>query len=361
MGEFMSEKLVLTVGLGKAGTELHLPNWTNAGFEVEGYDPSEAKRDSVKAGDKDITVVDSFTEDITAGSGHHLDALESVSDAIKAGLEAPKVWLIEKPIYSLKEERFRLEALMQPGGILANPEQVFVNENYNVSYAVEKAQELIEKEKTFGNPVIKVDVVFYKNRIPDVLAGRFVDPGLETFGIEMPHEIAVAYSLAGVAPNEDTTIIESWINKAVHGVEHSEATYVQVKSADGVLIRMAQGLGTFTMDAAGEMVDNEKPEIVRYADVTLADGRTIHIDFDPVAGIDRFNSQVVWIDKNSEIQTEVMPDNTIKRVFGLVALNAETGERPRIADGLSLPNAIKLVDELHNFLDYANKSADSAK
>ncbi len=359
----MSNKEVLTDGFGKAGSVLHLPVWVENGYRVTGHDSnadrlnvanlSDTNRAYFEAGklalssslaDQDPSIVD-----ITTASGHHVEAIEQVLDA---GI-SPDAWLVEKPIDSTAEERQHLLSLLEDGSI--DRQKTFVNENYNASAAIENAKKIIAFEAQRDNPVVGVDVVFYKNRVPDVRAGRFTDPTLGAFGIEMPHQVAIAYNLAGVDPSEKIDIIESRYDTNVHNVDGSDATYVVAKTQSGVRIRMAQGLGPFTMDARGTMTEQDDVAITRSSTVRLQDGREITIKFDPVPGEKKLHSILEWTDHNGEVHKDDIDDNTLKRVIGGIILFAEQGIRPVFASGLSVDNAMKYVDALNSFLDEAKK------
>lgn len=346
---------VLSIGFGKAGNQLHLSSWRDNGFDILAHDQDpgklervnlpDAARDMLDAGRlmpvRDLNSLDRSPDvvDIVTSSGHHVDGIEQFLEVAQTkDLAAPKAWLVEKPVVSDGAEAARLLSLIQSGDL--DESSMFVNENYNASRGVEALKGLIAEEKANGNPLTGVDVVFYKDRVPDVLKGRFTDPTLGAFGIELPHQLAIAYNLADVTTGDTVDVEQNDYLKTVHGIEHSEATYTVLKTAEDVEIRLAQGLGPFTMEADGQMNEADDPGIIRYATTQFADGRTARVMFDPVPGIPRFHSVVEWQDRNGKNHELTVPDNTVQRVIGSVAAYAAGGEREAYTTGLSVPNAI---------------------
>jgi predicted dehydrogenase len=346
---------VLNIGFGKAGSQLHLNSWRDNGFDIIAHDQNpdrlnpvnfpDAAREMFEAGR--LTTVGNLTSldrspdvvDVVTSSGHHVDGIEQFLEVVQTkDLDAPKAWLVEKPVVSDEAEAARLLSLMESGDL--NESSMFVNENYNASRGVEALDGLITEEQARGNQLTGVDVVFYKDRVPDVMKGRFTDPTLGAFGIELPHQLAIAYNLAGVTAGDRVDIEQNDYFKTVHGIEHSEATYTVLKTAENVEVRLAQGLGPFTMEADGHMNVADDPGIIRYAAVQFADGRSARVKFDPVPGVPRFHSVVEWQDENGESHELTIPDNTVQRVIGSVAAFAASGEREAYTNGLSVPNAI---------------------
>lgn len=358
--ESIKDVEVLMLGLGKAG-EMHAGIYGRLdGVNLTVFDtnpdclanlgPNAAKmRENGRL--KTVANLDDVEDpglvDIATPSGTHVDSIQSVLTSSDTN---PDAWLIEKPVYSTPEELNQLTALLAANSL--DRAKIFVDENYLASLALEEARTAIETEAAVGNPVANVDVVFYKNRVPDVLAGRFTDPTLGAFGIEMPHQVAIAYNLAGVKPTEEVNIIESRYDTNVHNVKGSDATYVVAETENGVTIRMAQGLGPFSMNADGEMKKSDDVQIIRYATATLKDGQQITINFDPVPGIDRYNSTL----EQPEQPVKIMPDNTMARLLGSVVLFAKDGTRPPFAGAISVDNAINYVDGLTRFHQVATKS-----
>lgn len=197
-----------------------------------------------------------------------------------------------------------LSVLIEKYGI--DQESVFVNENYIASVALEHVRGVVDRQLEQGNAIKSIDVVFYKDRVPDVKRGRFTDSTLGAYGIEMSHQLAVAYTLAGIYSHTSTKVLENTYYTRVNDVEHSEATYTHLRTIDGIDIRIAQGLGPFVIDESGEISQRDNPRITRYATVTFADDTTSKIFFDPAPNIERFYSIVSWTEANKH-HTSIYP------------------------------------------------------
>jgi predicted dehydrogenase len=286
--------------------------------------------------------------DIATSSGHHLEGLKSALDEVYVpkGL-LPKAVLLEKPVVS-PDEMGGLEALLARHGI---EDSIIVNETYLASSALAKVSKLAEEKRKQGITVSRVEVVKYKDRVPDVKAGRFTDPELGAFGIEMPHMVSIACVLAGMQPEERLVPTQNVYYQGIDGIRESEATYVTARTESGVEIAMAQGLGPFTMDAEGGMVryggldeGNNMPDIVRNTVVRFSDGTSARIDFDPAPGVPRYHSILRTFDaRGKQLKEEVIADNMLKRIIEGTADLAKTGVRPDVARALDVRTAMRTV------------------
>lgn len=361
------KKTVLSIGFGKAGSQLHLPNWINAGFDIVAYVPNSSTFDSntlhqhAKAAfdSGQLRVIHTLDHldfhptiiDIVTPSGHHISAMKHYLEAASSqDIPLPKAWVIEKPIISSTQELKTLNTLIETYGI--NQEGMFINENYVASVAIEHIHGVVERQAERGNHIKSIDIVFYKDRVPDVRRGRFTDPVLGAYGIEMPHQLAIAYRLANIYSHTSTKIIKNTYDTQVNGIEHSEATYTHLQTDAGVDIRIAQGLGPFAIDTSGVITPQENPRITRHATVTFADSTTAKIYFDPAPNIERFYSIASW-NEDSKPHTLHLPDNTVERVFASVVRFVETGIREEFTQGLSVISAVNYFTSLKNLRDSA--------
>lgn len=353
-----SEKEVLSMGSGKAALQLHLPNWLDEGFSVTAHDKDETRLDPAQFPDaahqaflsgrlktsSDIYRLKKNPDvlDVVTSSGQHVNALEQFLDmADHRGFGMPKAILIEKPITSSSEETARLQSLIDSGDL--NKESIFVNENYNASRGVERVKQIIEEQEALGNGLVGVDVAFSKNRVPDVLAGRFTDPALGAYGIELPHQLAIAYNLVDKVDNDHMKVIQNDYYQNINGVEHSEGTFTELETEDGITIRLAQGLGPFFMHPDGAIADQD-PGITRFAVAHFKDGSMAKVLFDPVPGVPRLHSVVEWQDNRI-----IIPDNTLRNVIGSVARYAAGLGRDPNTTGLSVDAAIDYGESLNLF------------
>lgn len=356
-----AENSVLAMGAGKA-TAMHAGVWADLGWNVQAYDANPSRlspetmqedlRLQYEAGH--VAVLHSLKQlpntpaifDIATSSGSHTDAL---AEALAATEAAPKAVLLEKPL-----DKFEYLSELLSGGEL-DAENVFVNENYNASAALAHMLRLAKAEHAAGNNVNQVYVSFDKNRVPDVLAGRFTDKLLGAYGIEVPHMLAVGLSLAGVQGDDPLRQVENRYGLDTDGVEHSEYTYTGLQTSAGKELIIAQGLGPFRMDEHGRRTPYtfQKGEAIRTATVTFADGRTATATFAPVPELPKFHSKVEWQDTDGEQQEAVFEDNTLRRVIGYTLECALTGERPEFTEGLTVANGIRYARQLHELREGA--------
>lgn len=375
----MSEKLsvrptlVHEVGGGKAAFQLHGPNWLAVGCELNITDTNQATLTPYREGVGEVMQT-AFKDgrltfrrlgelaltpgivDITTPAGHHVEAIHQTLEEleVRGSVSHELTWFIEKPMTSSPEETAELVDLINAG--VLDTRRTFINEHYLASKTLKEVGRLIALEKERGEEtgeqvtVTNVDVVFNKNRVPDVLAGRFTDPLLGSYGIEMPHQLVVGYKLAGVSPQEaKPEIIENHYYEAVHDVPHSEGNYTVLRVSNGVILRMAQGLGPYTMHASGDIVPREDQPVERYAEVTLSNGKQILAELGPVAGLSRLQTRITWYDSAGERHQKVMHDNIFRTIMGGIATFAASGIRPFFADDFTVENGLIYADTL-NFL-----------
>lgn len=355
-----TEHSVLALGAGKASA-MHANIYTDLAWQVSVYDANpdrlapptmqEDFREQYDAGR--IAVVHSLRQvkdmpgiiDVATSSGAHTDALQEAVGAVGV----PQAILLEKPLDNFGG----LTGLFENGDL--DERSVFVNENYNASAALAQVLGLVEREKNNNNPVNKVYVSFDKNRVPDVLAGRFTDKMLGAYGIEVPHMVAVGLSLAGVKPADELVQKQNRYGLDVDGVQHSEYTYTHLETPSGAELIIAQGLGPFRMDEDGERHEYNfaKGEAIRGASVTFQDGRQAIISFAPVPELPAFHSKVDWQDTNGDWQSKVHEDNTLKRVIRHTIQYALTGVRPDFTEGLSIASGIQYAEQLQRLRDCA--------
>jgi hypothetical protein len=363
----INPKLVHEVGGGKAAFALHGPNWLAAGCDVNITDINPNVLTPYREGVKDVMrtayeksrltfhrlgelALTPGIIDITTPAGHHVKAIHQTLEELeeRGGVRDDLTWFIEKPMTSSPEETAALVELVNSG--MLDTERTFVNEHYLASRTLQKVEGLIDLEKMHSETVsvTNVDVVFNKNRVPDVLAGRFTDPMLGSYGIEMPHELVIGYKLAGVSPEgANPEILENHYYEAVNSVPHSEGNYTVLRVSNGVTIRMAQGLGPYTMHANGDIIPRENQPIERYAEATLSNGKHIKAEFGPVAGLDRLETRITWHDTSGEVRQEVIRDNIFKTIMGGVAVFAATGVRPFFADDFTIAKGLVYANTLN--------------
>lgn len=352
---------VLNIGFGKAAGELHGGIWRGEGLHQFMYDTNPNRLDIGSKSDKvqaafaagQITVVSSLEElteapdilDVTTSSGQHLAALKE-GLSVYAGLgEVPRTVLLEKPVVTT-DEMAEFDELIASWGI---EPIALVNENYLASSGLAALLQIGAKKTEAGINPKQVFVSFDKDRVPDVKAGRFTDPTLGAYGIEMPHMVSVANALAGMSPTDSLTMIRNEYSKGVHGIPESEATFVHAITPVGVDMRIAQGLGPFRMNRAGEMFPQELgKQIFRFAEVKYEDGSSARVTFSPAPDVPNYHAVVTQIDKEGDAVGDalVLPDNNLAQVIRYVIQTAKEGQRPAEAEMLSIATAEQTVLQL---------------
>jgi hypothetical protein len=238
-------------------------------------------------------------------------------------------------------------------------DRAFVNENYLASQAVTRGRAIIEEQERAGNPATDITVHFVKDRVPNVmLDNRFTDiKGLAVYGIEMPHQLAIASVLSGGELDtrhaaEGGSIVSNTFYHDIDGIEASEGN-VTVFAQDGKRITLRQGLGPFDFDADNNMVrrgyDWKSNEADRYALVRFARGQSLRLTFDPVKDAPRYHSQIEFTDTDgSQIESKVIEDNSLRNLIGAVAAFAASDGRirPALLSQLRPADAMRYFEQL---------------
>ncbi len=366
--EQTTELVVFQDGLGKAGMDLHGEIWNALdGFDVSriGYDIDPARRAAAEESGK-LAVIHSLDElpnalqdrtlhvvDNTTASGKHAESTNATLAALMRADITPAAWLLEKPVVSGNDERIAmLDALEQIGD-----ERVFVNENYLASEAVVRGRAIIAEQAASGNPMTGIAVHFVKDRVPNVvLDNRFTDQkGLAVFGIEMPHQLAIASSLLDQELNtarvqDGGSVIENRYLHDIDGIEQSEGN-LTIFEQDGVRVTLRQGLGPFDFRDDGSLVRREYDwktnQAERYARVSFANGNELMLLFDPVPGAPRYHSNVSFSGETG-VTLGTVEDNTLHNLISAVAVFAATGgqSRPALLNQLSPHDAMRYAEQL---------------
>lgn len=363
---------VLNIGFGKAAGELHGNIWRDNGFHQFTYDSNPSRLDvatkservqaAVAAGQ--ISVVASLEElaeapdilDITTSSGEHLSGLkEGLSVYARFG-QKPRAVLLEKPIVN-QDEMDELDELLAAWEI--EPVTV-VNENYLASSGLAALLNINETKAGQGIVPKEIFVSFDKNRVPDVLAGRFTDPVLGAYGIEMPHMVSVANALGGVNPLDKLDVIRNEYKKNVNGILHSESTYVHAVTPRGIDMYLAQGLGPFRMDKDGNTPSQEiGKQIFRFAEVTYTDDSVARVAFAPAPNAPNYHVVISQRDEAGEVMGDPIEDNNMRQVISYVIETAVTGKKPEAAQILNVEtgkHTVRLLDTFRHEADVIDEA-----
>jgi hypothetical protein len=366
--KYNSKQLVHEVGGGRAAFNLHGPNWldTNCDLNIIDNNPKvlalhqanmrESMRQAYETGQLTFRRLGELATrpdiiDITTASGHHVEAIHKTLEELAARGEkgSDLTWLIEKPAVSSDAEMQQMLDLFKAGDL--DIDRTFINGHYAASHTLARACEIIASETKDGkNPVQYVDVVFNKNRVPDVNEGRFTDPQLRAYGIEMPHQLTIGYTLAGVKPVDGLPeIIENKHYEQALDVPNSQGNFTAIRAKNGVVIRMAQGLGPYTMHANGAIYPRDDQPVERYAEVIFNDKRRVRLDLSPVPGIPSSYNRITWMDENGDVKRETIQDRIFQTIMGGIALFSATGQRPSFDKAFSPPMGLAYAATLEYF------------
>jgi hypothetical protein len=168
----------------------------------------------------------------------------------------------------------------------------------------------------------------------------------------MPHQLIVAYTLAGETPmNTRPEILENVHYEQALGVPNSQGNFTKIRTGNGVVIRMAQGLGPYTMHANGAIIPRDDQPMERHAEVSFADGRGMRIDFSPLKDIPGYFNRITWHDQDGDTKRETIKDDIFRTVMGGIATFSATGVRPPFADAFSVPVALAYANTLEYFAE----------
>ena len=319
-----------TIGQIKAGL------WLSLGANVYLYDTSPAQIDKLLKTDKRLQrfnqqQMGDFTVDISTPSDQHASSLLWAFETIKN----PRIILLEKPICTNANDRAVINRLLSIHGSVP----VYVNESYFWSSALDW---LSNRLHINDEKIVSIEINLSKNRLADTRAGRFFDRDLESYGIEVPHAIAILQRL-GV----DIDGLRVGANKMYRSENDSfnQGVHLMLSDMSSRIIKIDSFLGDF-MIQTGEKIQNS---LTRWLIVETDKQNKYHVLFDPVPNEQRFKS-VITINDNERV---VLDDDHLRRHLKHVQL----GElNDAMKQHLSPANSIAIYDLLEKL--YANKTED---
>ncbi len=291
---------VLVIGYGKIG---HIKSfiWHSLDRGVYVYDTDARKKEQAKADGFKLhsdghEYGNELIVDISTPASYHLESLEWVLNTIKP---TPKVILIEKPLASHQEELDALTRLLSREGLLETRSRVVVNESYYLSSALGFVADDIQR---LSSKVRSVRTELSKNRLQDVINGRFVDEHLGSLGIELPHMIAMVQRLGFDLKElsiEDVSVYQK------KDATHNEGFRLSLLSDKTPLI-MESYLGDFRVTDDSSLVANGR--VVRTLEVAT-DSRVYKVEFDPIRGLGRYKARVRTYDSEGNLLKTVVLDD----------------------------------------------------
>jgi predicted dehydrogenase len=303
---------VLIVGYGKIG-RIKAFIWHSLGRSVYVHDTNDAKRRLVVEDGFMLHSRNDYSEDlivdISTPASYHVSSLEWVLGSAKP---EPRTVLIEKPLVSDEQEEQALKVLLSKKGMTKYKDKIIVNESYYLSSALRFVVDDIASKSL---RVTEVHAELSKNRMEDVVNGRFVDENLGSLGIELPHMIAMAQGLGFDLDDLSIKDVSVFSKKE----RHNEGFRIELHSA-GVPVVLESYLGDFRLHKDERCLDNEAP--VRTLTVAT-NARTYKVFFDPVPDMERYKAKIcIYGPDNSLLETTVVDDDHLSSHLSKIHRNA---------------------------------------
>lgn len=316
---------VLILGCGTIG-QIKAGLWLSLGIDVYLYDTSPVQIDRLLKTDKRLRRFNqqqsgNFVIDISTPSDQHASSLLwSLENA-----KNPRVILIEKPICTNTSDKAIINQLLNKH----RSTPVYVNESYFWSSALDW---LYDRLHMTNEKVVSIEINLSKNRLADTRAGRFFDQDLESYGIEIPHSIAILQRL-GIDIDE----LKVDINKMYRNENNSfnQGVHLTLSNASKCIIKIDSFLGDF-MIQAGEKIQNS---LTRWLIVKTDKQNKYHVSFDPVPNEQRFKS-VITI---NSLERMILNDDHLRRHLEQVQLGELSDT---MKQRLSPANSIAIYDFL---------------
>ncbi len=291
----------LVIGYGKIG-RIKSFIWRSLGREVYVYDTQEykieqARTDGFHAHKDSHPYTSDLIVDISTPASHHLKSLQWILEHVTP---QPRNVLIEKPLASDEKELKSFRELFREEGLRDLSKKIAINESYYLSSAlVFLAQDILNK----GSIILSIHAEFSKNRLQDIINGRFVDAHLGSFGIELPHMIAMLQKL-GVSL--DSLSIQSVLIHQDSNIPHNEGFNITCASGHTSIV-LKSYLGNFKFNDLGEITRNDS--VVRTLKVKTNDCDYI-VEFDPVHALDRYKARVnIYDNLLDSLRVVILDDN----------------------------------------------------
>ena len=327
---------VLILGCGTIG-QIKAGLWLSLGADVYLYDTSPSQVSKLLTTDKRLQrfghqQLDNLMIDISTPSDQHASSMSWIYKNIKN----PRTILVEKPICTNVDDRAVIKRLLNKHeGV-----PVFVNESYFWSTALDWTSDQLQMN---NEEIISIEINLSKNRLADTRSGRFFDRELESYGIEIPHAIAILQKF-GIGIDE----LSVRTNIMCRGEDDSfnQGVHLILSDTSDRIVKIDSFLGDF-MIQADEKIQNS---LKRWLLVETDKQNKYHVWFDPVAGEQRFKSIV----EINGIETIALDDNHLRRHLEQVQFAKLSTTMKQY---LSPANSIAIYDFLERL--YASKIEDN--
>ncbi|PEZ30943.1 hypothetical protein CN345_17625 [Bacillus thuringiensis] len=311
---------VLIIGYGKIG-KIKAQIWRQCGTNVSISDITKKQIENATMDGFSIDVPSFHTTynfvDICTPSGTHIDVLRHL---ILVGCKFDYV-VIEKPLYSNIQEKNNLYQLLDNDTSLH--EKIIVNEQYYKSKMIKFLREKIKNDS-----ITYIEITMSKNRTTDNEHGRFFDYDIGSYGIEVPHILAILemlnQSIDGMKLIENVLYVGS-NNKSNQGV------HIVYVSNSGTTVVINSFLGDFKMSSNNKILDNSTTD--RHVFIK-GQGCEYRVILDPHPSQDRLVTELNFGNESTLIRDDMLKENISDIIKG------------NIAEGCKLEYAIKQSQQI---------------
>lgn len=270
---------VLILGCGTIG-QSKAELWLSLGAEVYLHDINPLQLDKLLSTNIGFIryshqAVSGLIVDISTPSDQHASSLLWTLETITS----LSTLLVEKPICTNSTDKNLIKKLLMKYKSVP----IYVNESYYWSSALDWLQNQIAINK---EEITSIQISLSKNRVADTRAGRFFDYELETYGIEIPHAIAILQKL-GIDIHSLRTETNTLYRST--NISTNQGAHVHLMDNNDRSIVIESFLGDFIIKN-GSKAENS---LNRWLVVRTNKNNKYHVSFDPLPGEPRYKSAVI--------------------------------------------------------------------
>jgi len=296
---------VLIIGYGKIG-KIKAQIWKQCGANVSISDITKKQTENAEMDGFNVDEPSSHTTynfvDICTPSGTHIDVLRHL---IWIGSKFDRV-VIEKPLFSNILEKNILYQLLDND--ISLHEKIIVNEQYYKSKAIQ-----FLRDKTKNDSIIYLEINMSKNRTADNEHGRFFDHDIGSYGIEVPHTLAIlemlGQSIDGMKLIKNVLYVDS-NNTSNQGV------HIEYISSSGTTVVINSFLGDFKISSSNKISDN--PTTDRHVFIK-GKGFEYRVILDPHPSHDRLVTELSFGTESTLIRDDMLKENISDIIKGNIA------------------------------------------
>lgn len=317
----MINNRVLIIGFGRIG-QMKAKQWKNLNCDVYVYDTDV--RSLMKARKSRYTVVDNLNQEI-----EYMDICVPTAFHAKYIMDERitvlKKIVVEKPIVSNKVDWELLNnyARKFPDRV----SKIIVSEQYYYSNALKYVKNAIPKDG-----IRSIRIKMNKDRTQDNLNGRFMDRDLQSYGIELPHMIAMLDFF-----NIDFSKIDSKFKNDFFLSDTELESGCKLEGfANQVHYYLESFLGKF-------IYNNQQKSFYNIVDrevIIRTDNGSYIIKLDPIKGLKRYKSIIIFNGTKFELE-----DNMLKNMI-FCLINSQSNIKSNFHNAMNI--ALVLINLKNN-------------